>query len=133
MTRFIYIPSIASHGRCQNSSKSLKENVAGIYADTTRTQATSSNGFRPVPLGPDVDVPNHSIHGICFAICAKGVSEHATKYLPRFPQERRKHETRIEIPHCNGRVFPRVSQQRLLPKYCFVFTITSYRINPLLQ
>lgn len=65
-----YFTPIASDGRCQNSSKSLKENAAGIDSHTTRAQAASSNGFRLVPVGSNVHVSHHSVHGVCPAICA---------------------------------------------------------------
>ena len=68
----------ASHGRCQNGSKSLEENVARVYINTSRTQATASNGFRPFPVGTDVHVSHYPIHGICFTICFEDFSQHAS-------------------------------------------------------
>lgn len=67
----------ASDGRCQNGTKFIEENTTGIHVDTTRTEATSSNGVGFVPTGSDVDVSRHPVHGICFAVCSKDISEHA--------------------------------------------------------
>lgn len=117
---------VAVGGHC-HGAQIAQQDAGGFGVDATRAQAIVAHGLGSISSHSLFHVCHCAVYGIRLALCTPHISEYATEHLSRLLKGRGKHEAGVEIAHCHGAIFPRVSIviafSQIFPR-CNVFSNT---------